>query len=102
VDQVAPRDGGEDADVVVRAGVHAVEAGGAVEVADLARHEQVELAAAPGRIAAQAVVRRTGRAHRRRAGAHLQPGGHRGDEVELPDRADVLAEGRAGAGGVGR
>ena len=44
--QIARRRGGEDADVVVRAGGDAVEAEGAVEVAALLGLEEVELAAA--------------------------------------------------------
>ena len=47
---------GEDADVVVRAGVDAIEAEGAVHVADLARLEQVQLAAGNAVAAADAIL----------------------------------------------
>src|SRR5262249_57431680 len=98
--QVAPRSGDEEADVVVRASLHAVQAERAVEVADLARHEELELAAPVRGIAAQAVVGRAGRARRGRAGADLEWRDQGIDEVKLSDRTDVLAEARTPPGRI--
>src|SRR5205085_10867296 len=86
---------GDQADVVVRAGVDAIEAGGAVHVARLARQEQVQLAAGDAVAAADAVLGPAGRADDRVARLHFQRRGQRLHEVELADRAKVLAEGGA-------
>src|SRR5262249_60155899 len=92
-----PRRGeaGDQPDVVVRAGVDAIEAGGAVHVARLARQEQVQLAAGDAVAAADAVLRPARRADGRVPRLDLQRRGQRLHEIELADRAEVLAEGGA-------
>src|SRR5690606_15393519 len=91
-----------DPDVVMGTGLDAVQAEGAVHVAGLALLEEVELAAVLDQAAAlgiapaadavlgQAVLADVVAAH-----LDFEGRGQRVDEVELADRADVLAEGRA-------
>src|SRR6202044_1790182 len=67
----------------------------AVEVAHLLWNVELELAATLRLIAADAVARLAARADRLALRAQLKRRDHRGDEVELPDGADVLA--KAGA-----
>ena len=108
VGQLLARHPKDDAGVVVRAGLHAVEAEGALEIADLQRDEQPELAAALDDLtgddgvttALDAVHRRARTADRTIARAEFQRRERRGDEVELANRADVLAERGAGEGRV--
>ena len=86
---------GEDADVVVRAGVDAVEAERAIQVALLARLEEMQLAAGDGVAAANALFGRARCADGRLADLDFQRRDQRLHEVELADRADVFAERRA-------
>ena len=86
---------GEDADVVVRAGVDTVEAERAVHVARLPRLEQVQLAAGDVVSPADAVLGPARRADDRVAHLDFQRRDQRLHEVELADRADILAEGCA-------
>src|SRR5688500_15626045 len=72
-----------------------VKAGGAVHVARLAGRVQVQLTAGDAVPAADAVLGPAPRTDLRVAHLDLQRRGQRLHEVELPDRADVLAEGRA-------
>src|SRR5690606_41488461 len=95
-------------------GLDAIEAERAVEVADLGGHEQSKLAAAlhdtptQRRVAgrrlpsAHAVSRPTRPAGVRIAHAQLEGRDRRGDEVELPDGAGVLAERSSEERRVGR
>jgi len=100
-----------DADVVVRAGVDAVEAEGAVQVAGLPRQVEAQLAAvhcslSPGGrgrgegATSNAVLRGAGRTDGGVAHLHLQRRAERLHEVELTDGADVLAERGAAEDGV--
>lgn len=73
VHEIAGGGAEQDADVVVRAGVDAVEAERAVGVPDLARQEQVELAATGLRVAADAILRPAVRARGGIPHAHLDP-----------------------------
>src|SRR5205807_1948863 len=87
-------------DVVARAGVDAVEAEGAVHVARLARLVQVQLTAGDAIPAAYAVLRAAGGADFRVADLHLQWRNQGLHEVELADRAEVLAERRPAEGAI--
>src|SRR5439155_16162235 len=80
------------ANVVVWASMDAVQARGAVHVARLARHEQVQLAAGDTVTAANAVLGPARRTDGRVARLDLQRRGQRLHKVELADRTDVLAE----------
>src|SRR3954453_11031408 len=60
--EMTPGRTGEDPDVVVRAGVDAIEAEGAVEVAHLARLEQAEFTAGDGVRSPDAIASAAGRA----------------------------------------
>ena len=99
---VVPGRHGKDADVVVRTGVDAVEAERAVHVARLPRLEQVQLAAGNAVAAADAVLGPARRADVRVAHLDFQRRDQRLHEVELADRADILAEGGAAKEAVDR
>ncbi len=89
------RDDGDDADIVVRAGVNAVEAEGAIHVAGLHGLEQIELTAGEVAATEEAILGGAGVADVRGTNANLEGGGERLDEVELADGANVFAEGDA-------
>src|SRR5690606_19143799 len=99
VPQLRPGEARGDRDVVVRTGVHAVQAEGAVRVADLERLEERQLTPPlndlTGGVPAppDAVVRGAGRADVGIRYGDLQRRHHRRGKVVLPERADVLAEG---------
>src|SRR5205823_2544104 len=95
VPQLRRGETGDQPDVVVRARVDAIEAGGAVHVARLARQEQLQLAAGDAVAAADAILRPARRANGRVPRLDFQRRGQRLHEIELTDRADVLAEGGA-------
>ena len=95
VPQLGRGETGDQPDVLVRAGVDAIEAGGAVHVARLARQEQVQLAAGDAVAAADAILRLARRAHGWVTRLDLQRRDQRLHEIELADRADVFAEGGA-------
>src|SRR5262245_50956377 len=75
--------------------MHTIEASSAVHVARLARQKQLQLAAGDAVAATNAVLRPAGGTNGRVARLDLQRRGQRLDEVELADRAEVLAEGGA-------
>ena len=94
VPQLLPGRLGKDADVVMRAGVDTVEAERAVHVARLPGLEQVQLASGNVISAADAVLGPARRADVRVAHLDFQRRNQRLHEVELADRADILAERR--------
>src|SRR5262249_25223297 len=90
----------QDADVILRAGLDAVQAERAVHVPRLAGEEQVKLAATLALVAAQAIVGSAAGAYfptadfdfeRRNKGAH---------EMELANGTDIFAEARSAEEGV--
>src|SRR3989442_12151185 len=86
---------GDDADILMWAGMHTVQAERAIQVARLLWLEEGQLAAALRVIPADAVVGRAGPADVQVADLHLQGRDERLHEVELADGAHVLAEARA-------
>ena len=104
IDELEPGHACRERDVVVRAGVHTVQAEGAIEVADLRREKQRQLATTAqdsrrnGFIPSplDAINRSTRPACLRLPHLQFERRHRRRDEAELADRTEILAEGRAG------
>src|SRR5262249_39173479 len=90
--KIASRSSDEDTDIVVGAGLDAVQTERAIHVPGFPGKEELKLAAAVNGIAAQTIVRRAGGTGFRPADSYLQRRYQRADEVELPDRADILTK----------
>ena len=93
--EVAPGRDGEDADIVRRTGLHAIEAEGAIHVSRLGGLEEVEFATALGVVSAQAIMGAACGADAGIPHPDFQRGDEGGNEVELTDRANMFAEARA-------
>src|SRR5205823_10808708 len=86
---------GQDADVVVRAGMYAVKAKGAVHVSRLPRLEQLQFAAGYSVSAANAILGLALRARVRVQDFHFQRRDPRLHKVKLADRTDIFTKGGA-------
>ncbi len=82
----------QDADVVMRACLHAVHTQSAIGIAALLRQIELQFAAALLLVAANAVACRARIARSHAANLQRRRRDQRADEVKLPNRADVLAE----------
>ena len=94
MEEVAPGSDGEDADIVGRAGFHAIEAEGAIHVSRLGGLEEMEFATPLGLVSAQAIMGAASGADAGIPDSDFQRGDEGGNEVELADWANMFAEAR--------